>query len=77
VLLVPAMLVRNDLKQYTADACFALLTLAITARTEGAAERCEGRHTDERHRVTEEHAAPAGSVERGVTQEGADRDTNR
>jgi hypothetical protein len=39
VLLVPAMLVRNDLKQYTADACFALLTLAITARTEGAWSR--------------------------------------
>ncbi len=34
VLLVPAMLVRNDLKQYTADACFALLTVAVTSRLE-------------------------------------------
>jgi hypothetical protein len=36
VLLAPAMLVRNDLKQYTADACFALLTLALAARLERA-----------------------------------------
>ena len=28
------MLVRNDLKQYTADACTALLTLALTSRLE-------------------------------------------
>ena len=34
VLLVPAMLVRNDLKQYTADAFTALLTLALTSRLE-------------------------------------------
>jgi hypothetical protein len=34
VLLVPGMLARNDLKQYTADACFALLALAVTARLE-------------------------------------------
>ncbi len=34
VLLVPAMLVRDDLKQYTADACMALLTLAVTSRLE-------------------------------------------
>lgn len=34
VLLVPAMLVRNDLKQYTADACTALLVLALTSRLE-------------------------------------------
>jgi len=34
VLLVPAMLVRDDLKQYTADACAALLTLALTSRLE-------------------------------------------
>ena len=34
VLLAPAMLVRNDLKQYTADACMALLTLALTSRLE-------------------------------------------
>jgi hypothetical protein len=34
VLLVPAMLVRDDLKQYTADACMALLVLAATARLE-------------------------------------------
>lgn len=33
-LLVPAMLVRDDLKQYTADACFALLALALTSRLE-------------------------------------------
>jgi hypothetical protein len=33
-LLVPAMLERNDLKQYTADATFALLVLATTARVE-------------------------------------------
>ncbi len=33
-LLVPAMLVRDDLKQYTADAFTALLILAITARLE-------------------------------------------
>lgn len=31
-LLVPAMLIRDDLKQYTADAFFALLALALTAR---------------------------------------------
>ena len=34
VLLAPAMLVRNDLKQYTADACMALLTLALTSQLE-------------------------------------------
>ena len=34
VLLVPAMLVRDDLKQYTADACMALVTLALTSRLE-------------------------------------------
>ena len=34
VLLVPAMLVRNDLKQYTADACMSLLVLALTSRLE-------------------------------------------
>jgi len=34
VLLVPAMLVRNDLKQYTADAFMALLILAVTSRVE-------------------------------------------
>jgi hypothetical protein len=34
VLLVPAMLVRDDLKQYTADACLSLLALALTARLE-------------------------------------------
>jgi hypothetical protein len=34
VLLVPAMLVRNDLKQYTADACMALTVLAAAARLE-------------------------------------------
>jgi hypothetical protein len=34
VLLVPAMLVRDDLKQYTADACAALLILALTSRLE-------------------------------------------
>jgi hypothetical protein len=34
VLLVPAMLVRNDLKQYTADACVSLLTLGLTSRLE-------------------------------------------
>jgi hypothetical protein len=33
-LLVPSMLVRNDLKQYTADACLSLLVLALTARLE-------------------------------------------
>jgi hypothetical protein len=33
-LLVPAMLVRNDLKQYTADACMSLLALALTSRLE-------------------------------------------
>jgi hypothetical protein len=33
-LLVPAMLVRDDLKQYTADACMALLVLAATSRLE-------------------------------------------
>jgi hypothetical protein len=35
VLLVPAMLVRDDLKQYTAEAFTALLTLALTSRLEG------------------------------------------
>lgn len=34
VLLVPAMLVRDDLKQYTADACLALTVLALTSRLE-------------------------------------------
>jgi hypothetical protein len=34
VLLAPAMLVRDDLKQYTADACMALLVLALTSRLE-------------------------------------------
>jgi hypothetical protein len=34
VLLVPAMLVRNDLKEYTADACLALLALALTSQLE-------------------------------------------
>jgi len=34
VLLVPAMLVSDDLKQYTADACLALLVLALTSRLE-------------------------------------------
>jgi hypothetical protein len=34
VLLVPGMLVRDDLKQFTADACAALLTLALTSRLE-------------------------------------------
>jgi len=33
-LLVPAMLIRDDLKQYTADACLALLVLALTSRLE-------------------------------------------
>jgi uncharacterized membrane protein len=34
VLLLPAMLVRDDMKQYTADACAALLTLAMISRLE-------------------------------------------
>ncbi|HMH93901.1 MAG TPA: hypothetical protein VK586_22825 [Streptosporangiaceae bacterium] len=34
VLLVPGMLTRDDLKQYTADACLALLALAATSRLE-------------------------------------------
>ena len=34
VLLAPGMLVRDDLKQYTADACLALLALAVTSRLE-------------------------------------------
>lgn len=34
VLLVPAMLIRDDLKQYTADAAFALLVVAMTSRLE-------------------------------------------
>ena len=34
VLMAPAMLVRNDLKQYTADACMALLVLVATSRLE-------------------------------------------
>ena len=34
VLLVPALLIRDDLKQYTADACMALVILAATARLE-------------------------------------------
>jgi hypothetical protein len=34
VLLVPAMLVRDDLKQYTADACLSLLVLVLTSRIE-------------------------------------------
>ena len=39
VLMVPAMLLRNDLKQYTADACLALTTLALTSRLERAWSR--------------------------------------
>jgi hypothetical protein len=39
VLLVPAMLVRDDLKQYTADACLSLLVLALTARLEAGWSR--------------------------------------
>jgi hypothetical protein len=39
VLFVPAMLVRNDLKQYTADACLSLLVLALTSRLERAWSR--------------------------------------
>jgi hypothetical protein len=34
VLLVPGLLIRNDLKQYTADACLALLALAVLSRLE-------------------------------------------
>ena len=34
VLLVPAMLLRDDLKQYTADACLTLLILGLTSRLE-------------------------------------------
>jgi uncharacterized membrane protein len=34
VLLVPAMLVQGDLKQYTADSCLALAVLALTSRAE-------------------------------------------
>lgn len=40
-LLVPAMLVRNDLKQYTADAFLALLVLAQTSRVERGWRRRE------------------------------------
>jgi hypothetical protein len=36
VLLTPAMLVRDDLKQYTADACLAVTVLALTSRLERA-----------------------------------------
>ena len=39
VLLVPAMLVRDDLKQYTADACLKLLILGLTSRLERAWSR--------------------------------------
>jgi hypothetical protein len=39
VLLAPAMLVRNDLKQYTTDAFFALLTFSLTSRLERAWSR--------------------------------------
>jgi hypothetical protein len=38
-LLVPAMLVRDDLKQYTADACLSLVVLALTARLEAGWSR--------------------------------------
>jgi len=38
-LMVPAMLVRDDLKQYTADACLSLLVLALTARLEAGWSR--------------------------------------
>jgi hypothetical protein len=34
MLLVPAMLIRDDLKQYTGDAFFAVLALAVTSRLE-------------------------------------------
>lgn len=34
MLLVPAMLVRDDLKQYTTDACFAILAIATASRLE-------------------------------------------
>lgn len=39
VLLAPAILTRNDLKQYTADACMALLVLALGSRLERAWSR--------------------------------------
>jgi hypothetical protein len=43
VLMVPGMLVRDDLKQYTADAFAALLTLGLTSRLErGWSLRCLG-----------------------------------
>jgi hypothetical protein len=38
-LLVPAMLVRDDLKQYTADACLSLVVLALAARLEAGWSR--------------------------------------
>jgi hypothetical protein len=38
-LLVPAMLVRDDLKQYTADACLSLVVLGLTARLEAGWSR--------------------------------------
>ena len=39
MLLLPALLIRDDLKQYTADAFFALLTLATLSRLERAWSR--------------------------------------
>ena len=41
VMMAPLSLLRNDLKQYTSDACFALLLLMATAR----AERCNDRRS--------------------------------
>lgn len=39
MLLVPAMLIRDDLKQYTSDACFAMLALACLSRLERSGSR--------------------------------------
>jgi len=39
MLMVPAMLIRDDLKQYTTDAFFAILVLAVTSRLERAWSR--------------------------------------
>ncbi|HEY5173022.1 MAG TPA: hypothetical protein VIK54_14960 [Acidimicrobiia bacterium] len=39
IMLAPVSLLRNDLKQYTSDACCALIVLSTTARTERRGDR--------------------------------------
>jgi hypothetical protein len=75
VLLEPAMLVRDDLKQYTADACLALLVLALTSRLErqwsqrglaGLSVAVWGRHALQRRRRIRRCGGIHGAVHRSA-----------